>query len=148
MVRAPSSCITGPILIRGLMTKVSMALLNLTSLTMTTVLTWVTLYWFSKSGPGASIRIYYEYEKSGSREAIVSKPSKAPIGVSLFPQDIFYSTKLYVCRTSGSPLSPDVHSEYFLVAGGRQFQTSSSTKSTSLEVILQRSRNRKSSQTT
>ncbi|KAJ3575873.1 hypothetical protein NP233_g813 [Leucocoprinus birnbaumii] len=31
------------------------------------VLTWISIYWFSRPGPAASIRIYYEFRKSGGK---------------------------------------------------------------------------------
>ncbi|KAK7687109.1 hypothetical protein QCA50_009611 [Cerrena zonata] len=53
------------------------------------VLAWVSIYWFSRAGPAASIRIYYEYVQGG--EAFKSKWSPTPLGASFFPQEIHCS---------------------------------------------------------
>ncbi|KAK7687110.1 hypothetical protein QCA50_009612 [Cerrena zonata] len=50
------------------------------------VLTWVSTYWFSRAGPAASIRIYYEYTQRGERSK--SKWSSTPFGASFFPKEI------------------------------------------------------------
>ncbi|KAH9037746.1 alpha/beta-hydrolase [Lactarius hengduanensis] len=50
------------------------------------VLTWVSTYWFSRAGPAASIRIYYELALAGQ---VVRFPKTAvPVGLSYFPQDL------------------------------------------------------------
>lgn len=56
------------------------------------VLTWVTLYWFSRAGPAASVRIYYEFE---NRRGVLPK-SNTLIGLSYFPQDIWVLPQMYV----------------------------------------------------
>ncbi|KAI0078543.1 alpha/beta-hydrolase [Panus rudis PR-1116 ss-1] len=49
------------------------------------VLEWVSIYWFSKAGPAASLRIYYETTKAGD---IANTPSTSvPNGLSHFPKD-------------------------------------------------------------
>ncbi|TFK48596.1 alpha/beta-hydrolase [Heliocybe sulcata] len=51
------------------------------------VLTWVSIYWFSRAGPASSIRIYYEGRKAG--DLSLSKPIQdVPLGVSYFPKDM------------------------------------------------------------
>ena len=55
-------------------------------LTIQQVLTWVSIYWFSRAGPAASLRIYYESNKNGSDHQ--SKPTTIPLGYSYFPKDI------------------------------------------------------------
>ncbi|KAI3621519.1 epoxide hydrolase [Moniliophthora roreri] len=55
------------------------------------VLTWISVYWFSRSGPAASLRIYYEYTESGGPEA-VPMPT-IPAGYSFFPKEIIISPK-------------------------------------------------------
>ncbi|KAF9468675.1 Alpha/Beta hydrolase protein [Collybia nuda] len=54
------------------------------------VLTWISLYHFSRAGPAASIRIYYEIMKArGSRPVPQSERlSPIPLGHSYFPKDI------------------------------------------------------------
>lgn len=65
----------------------------------TPVLTWVSLYWFSRDGPGASIRIYYE-TKSETNTELHPKRLKSPfsvlIGHSVFPKDIFVLPKSWL----------------------------------------------------
>jgi pimeloyl-ACP methyl ester carboxylesterase len=54
------------------------------------VLTWVSIYWFSKAGPAASVRIYYEAVHQGDigmLHAFVDRPT-IPHGASFFPKDI------------------------------------------------------------
>ncbi|KAF9073128.1 Alpha/Beta hydrolase protein [Rhodocollybia butyracea] len=48
------------------------------------VLTWVSIYWFSRAGPAASTRIYYEYTE---RMDDVPPPT-IPLGSSLFPKEL------------------------------------------------------------
>ncbi|KAJ8088007.1 hypothetical protein PM082_013558 [Marasmius tenuissimus] len=50
------------------------------------VLTWVSIYWFSRSGPAASVRTYYEVAQSGG---IYNLPKTTlPFGYSLFPAEL------------------------------------------------------------
>lgn len=50
------------------------------------VLTWVSIYWFSRAGPAASCRIYYEVQKSNAFSD-TTLPT-IPKGVSFFPKEI------------------------------------------------------------
>lgn len=50
------------------------------------VLTWVSIYWFSRAGPAASCRIYYEIQKNG--EFYDPTPPTIPMGVSFFPKEL------------------------------------------------------------
>ncbi|KAH8979689.1 alpha/beta-hydrolase [Lactarius akahatsu] len=50
------------------------------------VLTWVSIYWFSRAGPAASIRIYYELTLSA--ELFVFPKTTVPVGLSFFPKEI------------------------------------------------------------
>ncbi|KAJ3995757.1 Alpha/Beta hydrolase protein [Lentinula boryana] len=54
------------------------------------VLTWVSIYWFSRAGPAASIRFYYEFAHSG--QGFGTRSSQAvptiPMGCSLFPKEL------------------------------------------------------------
>ncbi|KAI0629893.1 alpha/beta-hydrolase [Trametes polyzona] len=54
------------------------------------VLEWVSIYWFSRAGPAASIRIYYEMTGGGTKD-ILSGASGAsiPVGLSYFPKETF-----------------------------------------------------------
>ncbi|KAL0958924.1 hypothetical protein HGRIS_014240 [Hohenbuehelia grisea] len=49
------------------------------------VLTWISIYWFSRAGPAASVRIYFEITQAG--ESTTASP-KVPIGLSYFPREI------------------------------------------------------------
>lgn len=51
------------------------------------VLTWVSIYWFSRAGPAASIRIYYEMEDLWGPGVIPINIKHVPIGISYFPQE-------------------------------------------------------------
>ncbi|CAL1713419.1 unnamed protein product [Somion occarium] len=56
------------------------------------ILTWVSIYWFSRSGPAASLRIYYE----ATPEYFKPTPwSATPYGISLFPKDLIRVPKLW-----------------------------------------------------
>ena len=72
------------------------------------VLTWVSIYWFSRAGPAASMRIYREsvYPKRESvdpdrgtvylNREIPPDPANAPtipMGMSQFPKDIYVYPK-------------------------------------------------------
>ncbi|KAJ7754223.1 Alpha/Beta hydrolase protein [Mycena maculata] len=64
------------------------------------VLTWISLYWFSRAGPAASLRIYYEV----SSEDSVLPPSHAahptiPLGFSYFPGELFNVPRSWTRRT-------------------------------------------------
>ncbi|KJA16952.1 hypothetical protein HYPSUDRAFT_1105134 [Hypholoma sublateritium FD-334 SS-4] len=51
------------------------------------VLTWVSVYWFSRAGPAASVRIYYEAAQEGN--IFTDLPSiTIPTGYSYFPNEI------------------------------------------------------------
>ncbi|KAL1744507.1 Alpha/Beta hydrolase protein [Schizophyllum fasciatum] len=66
------------------------------------VLTWVSMYWFSRAGPAASVRIYRE-SVYPTRE-IPPDPDNAPsipMGMSQFPKDIYTYPKSWK-RTLGN----------------------------------------------
>jgi len=50
------------------------------------VLTWISIYWFSRSGPAASVRIYYEFAKQG--RGLISEIVSIPTGHSYFPKEL------------------------------------------------------------
>ena len=58
------------------------------------VLTWVSIYWFSLSGPAASVRIYYELSKAG--QAITFPKTTVPVGISFFPKEVMTFPRAYV----------------------------------------------------
>lgn len=51
------------------------------------VLTWISIYWFSRAGPAASARIYFEV---GKTIRAISEPliDSVPMGVSIFPREL------------------------------------------------------------
>ena len=58
------------------------------------VLTWVSIYWFSLSGPAASVRIYYELKNTGG--AISFPKTTVPVGISFFPKELAKFPRAYV----------------------------------------------------
>ncbi|ETW82018.1 hypothetical protein HETIRDRAFT_61404 [Heterobasidion irregulare TC 32-1] len=63
------------------------------------VLTWISIYWFSRAGPAASVRIYYETRKSGER---LNPPrTKVPLGISYFPQELALGPNTWI-KTIGN----------------------------------------------
>ncbi|THH14010.1 hypothetical protein EW146_g6277 [Bondarzewia mesenterica] len=72
------------------------------------VLTWISVYWFSRAGPAASVRIYYEMAKSGHISR--SRPAYAgiPMGVSYFPKELGL-VPLSWLRATGNVVSVSSH---------------------------------------
>ncbi|KAK0488142.1 Alpha/Beta hydrolase protein [Armillaria luteobubalina] len=62
------------------------------------VLTWVSIYLFSRSGPTASIRIYFEVFGSSDVSDMAGQPS-IPHGISYFPKELISFPRLW-SRTS------------------------------------------------
>ena len=80
------------------------------------VLTWVSIYWFSRAGPAASVRIYYELALTG--EVISFPKTTVPVGLSYFPKDIVQFPKACV------PMRPSGYTSRLMKAdGGVQFVT-------------------------
>ncbi|KAJ8081542.1 hypothetical protein AAF712_011107 [Marasmius tenuissimus] len=55
------------------------------------ILTWISIYWFSRSGPAASVRTYYEVAQmqAAMQKAQVQAPKvTVPTGASFFPEEI------------------------------------------------------------
>ncbi|KAF5354430.1 hypothetical protein D9758_010785 [Tetrapyrgos nigripes] len=58
------------------------------------ILTWVSIYLFSRAGPAASLRLYYEMRKEGeiaippAVPPVTVPPSTIPLGLSYFPKEI------------------------------------------------------------
>ncbi|KAF8880427.1 Alpha/Beta hydrolase protein [Infundibulicybe gibba] len=54
------------------------------------VLTWISIYWFSRSGPTASLRIYYEVRMvEGPTQAFINATTPPiPAGYSRFPKEL------------------------------------------------------------
>ncbi|KAJ3516693.1 hypothetical protein NLJ89_g961 [Agrocybe chaxingu] len=53
------------------------------------VLTWISIYWFSRAGPTASLRIYYEVFKGSTNPFTSTAPTTIPMGYSYFPKELF-----------------------------------------------------------
>ncbi|KAK7062735.1 hypothetical protein VNI00_000223 [Paramarasmius palmivorus] len=60
------------------------------------VLTWISIYWFSRSGPAASVRIYYEYQAAGGRAKFLSAEPVIPLGNSYFPKELWVPPRSWI----------------------------------------------------
>lgn len=58
------------------------------------VLTWISIYWFSKAGPAASVRIYYEFVHTDQSGRLQKRPT-IPVGISRFPQELRHAPKTW-----------------------------------------------------
>ncbi|KAJ7093431.1 Alpha/Beta hydrolase protein [Mycena belliarum] len=64
------------------------------------VLTWISLYWFSRAGPAASLRIYYEVSKeAGLMPDLHGVLPTIPLGFSYFPGELVNLPRNWACRT-------------------------------------------------
>ncbi|KAF9483357.1 alpha/beta-hydrolase [Pholiota conissans] len=52
------------------------------------VLTWISIYWFSRAGPAASVRIYHEMTRYSGNIFTTPLPVSIPTGHSYFPKEI------------------------------------------------------------
>lgn len=61
------------------------------------ILTWISIYVFSKAGPGASTRIYYEtvHDKAKPMKTVRGWTPKVALGIARFPQEIARLPKLW-----------------------------------------------------
>ncbi|KAI1794397.1 epoxide hydrolase [Ganoderma leucocontextum] len=59
------------------------------------VLEWVSIYYFSRAGPAASTRIYYEMSDGGAQIGRSPGWTSVPLGVSYFPGEIARLPKLW-----------------------------------------------------
>ncbi|KAH7304708.1 Alpha/Beta hydrolase protein [Stachybotrys elegans] len=77
------------------------------------ILTWVSIYQFSRAGPAANARIYFEIQ-SPSRKApapnTLDYNPKTKLGLSIFPQDIVMPPKLWG-RTLGPVVFENRHAD-------------------------------------
>ncbi|KAI0927453.1 hypothetical protein AcV5_007992 [Taiwanofungus camphoratus] len=69
------------------------------------VLAWISIYWFSRAGPAASVRIYYEV--AVAKENIPSSP--IPCGLSFFPGELVIVPRTWA-RTIGHVVFEAEHS--------------------------------------
>ncbi|KAG5640551.1 hypothetical protein DXG03_008121 [Asterophora parasitica] len=64
------------------------------------VLTWISVYLFSRAGPAASLRIYYEETQAENRRTAPDpEPKGLPVGHSHFPKEIYHVPRAWT-RTS------------------------------------------------
>lgn len=62
-----------------------------------TVLEWVSVYWFSRAGPAACTRIYYELSHGNTTDLFVGTTwTSVPLGVSYFPKEPIRLPEQYV----------------------------------------------------
>ncbi|KAJ6455067.1 Alpha/Beta hydrolase protein [Mycena vitilis] len=59
------------------------------------VLTWVSSYYFSRPGPAASLRIYYELHNGDKRYPPPSEAPTIPFGMSYFPKEVIVVPRLW-----------------------------------------------------
>ncbi|KAH7087101.1 alpha/beta-hydrolase [Paraphoma chrysanthemicola] len=60
------------------------------------ILTWISIYYFSRAGPAASSYIYYAMEHAEASPFVVAqKYSEVPLGTSRFPKDLILLPKLW-----------------------------------------------------
>jgi hypothetical protein len=95
----------GPMNIRGMMMKVpfSPPFISSTDRLHNVVLTWISIFWFSRAGPAASLRIYFE---AGDRQITTAFYSPEhptiPLGLSHFPKDLLGVPKRFYTALSSS----------------------------------------------
>jgi hypothetical protein len=92
---------SGLMRILGMMMKVrsprSLRLLKDEQILSHLVLTWISIFWFSRAGPTASLRIYYEFAQAGDPAAQLSSAGPTiPLGFSYFPREIYRLPKKWV----------------------------------------------------
>ncbi|VDB88840.1 unnamed protein product [Peniophora sp. CBMAI 1063] len=73
------------------------------------VLRWITLYWFSRAGPGASTRAYLERRAAEAQYQAMPKPV-APMGISYFPKEVLPVPRSWV-HTVGDVIYESSHSK-------------------------------------
>jgi pimeloyl-ACP methyl ester carboxylesterase len=59
------------------------------------VLTWISIYWFSRAGPAASVRIYYEVVRSSDSDQRLLQVT-VPVGISFFPKEMGQSPRAFL----------------------------------------------------
>ncbi|EJF59504.1 epoxide hydrolase [Dichomitus squalens LYAD-421 SS1] len=73
------------------------------------VLEWISIYWFSRSGPAASLRIYYEMSNGGAQSIGTHAGwTSVPLGVSYFPAELAQFPK-YWSHTIGKLVFESEH---------------------------------------
>jgi hypothetical protein len=77
------------------------------------ILTWVAIYYFSRAGPAASARIYYEIQSHSKKQfsdRVYEYNGAVKLGLSYFPQDIFVPPRTWG-RTLGPVVFEAAHTE-------------------------------------
>ncbi|KAF8654603.1 hypothetical protein AX16_003516 [Volvariella volvacea WC 439] len=64
------------------------------------VLDWISIYWFSRSGPAASVRIYYEVTQGDGSVFTMVVPTTIPTGYSYFPKELVIQPKSWVRKVA------------------------------------------------
>ncbi|KAI0775496.1 alpha/beta-hydrolase [Trametes elegans] len=61
------------------------------------VLEWISIYWFSRAGPAASIRIYYEMTGGNTHDTFEGTArTTVPLGISYFPGELLLPPKSWM----------------------------------------------------
>lgn len=70
------------------------------------ILTWISIYWFSRAGPAATTRIYYEFFHDPSKLPVQAGQynAKVPMGLAHFPKELYVVPKIW-----GRTLGPVVY---------------------------------------
>ncbi|KAF7303963.1 EHN domain-containing protein [Mycena indigotica] len=80
------------------------------------VLTWISIYWFSRAGPAASLRIYYEIAQERGLIPSVYDPTtqpSIPMGITYFPGEIFGLPRKRVTPLSFWSFTKQIYSQFF-----------------------------------
>ncbi|CAL1713455.1 unnamed protein product [Somion occarium] len=73
------------------------------------VLTWISIYWFSRAGPAASLRIYYEFgTEEGQADWAKLKSPTIPFGLSYFAKELPF-VRLFWTRVLGNLVFQSTH---------------------------------------
>ncbi|EMD39697.1 hypothetical protein CERSUDRAFT_92190 [Gelatoporia subvermispora B] len=73
------------------------------------VLTWVSIYWFSRAGPAASFGIYAETLRAGGWERLTEFRSNIPLGLSSFPKELVITPVCEWARANANIVSETEH---------------------------------------
>ncbi|THV02300.1 alpha/beta-hydrolase [Dendrothele bispora CBS 962.96] len=86
------------------------------------VLTWISIYLFSRAGPTASFRIYYEaqHSKDSGFISLTGGNPKIPMGVSRFPKDMVVAPMSWI-KTTGNVVFAGDHTSVGTNKGGGHF---------------------------
>ncbi|THG92757.1 hypothetical protein EW026_g8256 [Hermanssonia centrifuga] len=74
------------------------------------VLTWISIYLFSVSGPETSVRIYYETVHQGNFDEFSKLWSPIPLGLSFFPHELVGGPRTWA-RTMGNVVFESEHNK-------------------------------------